>query len=370
MSCATCPAKALLDNTSPEGLLSTESSCGKLNSYDWLKGLPGNSTDSNLMEIRFKNTRKDFFLNKDKIRVKRGDYVAVEAERGHDIGRITLMGKLAELQFKKKNPKQAPSKKVYRKANKSDIEKWHKARLRENPVMIKARQLAAALNLNMKISDVEFQGDGSRAIFYYIADGRVDFRELIKVFAKEFNTRIEMKQIGSRQEAALVGGIGSCGKELCCSSWRTNLATVVTNAARIQELPHNAQKLTGQCGKLKCCLMYELDTYLEAQNDFPDMLLELETDKGIAYPRKKDILKKQIYYAVGDENSSNFIAVDLERVKEVIQLNKKGIKVAKLNEHQIDDEIGFVSHQETELKTPQKKHHRKKNFKKRKPGKM
>jgi cell fate regulator YaaT (PSP1 superfamily) len=366
MSCSTCPAKALLNNNSPEDLPQNDINCGKLNTYDWLDDIPSDGNEIKLMEVRFKNTRKDFYINEGNLKVKRGDYVAVEANRGHDIGQITLTGKLAEMQLKKKNLKEPPKLKIYRKANESDIEKWHKARLREKPVLIKSRQLASSLNLEMKISDVEFQGDGSRAIFYYIADGRVDFRELIKLYAKEFNTRIEMKQIGSRQEAALVGGIGSCGKELCCSSWRTNLSTVITNAARIQELSHNAQKLTGQCGKLKCCLMYELDNYLEAQNEFPDILLELETDKGIAYPKKKDILKKVIYYAVGNESSSKHIAVDLERVKEIIQLNKRGIKVKKLSEVELATDLDFVSYQEKELPKPQQSK-KKPKFKKRKP---
>lgn len=358
MSCSTCPAKALLDNIPPGNHTTEDVSCGKLNTYDWLNDIPTNGNESKLIEVRFKNTRKDFYINESDLRLKRGDYVAVEANRGHDIGQITLSGRLAELQLKKKNPKEPPKFKIYRKANSSDLEKWHKARLREKPVMIKSRQLASSLNLDMKISDVEFQGDGSRATFYYIADGRVDFRELIKLYAKEFNTRIEMKQIGARQEAALVGGIGSCGKELCCSSWRTNLLTVNTNAARIQQLPHNAQKLTGQCGKLKCCLMYELDNYLEARSEFPDMLLELDTDKGIAYPKKKDILKKVIYYSVGEENTSNHIAVDIERVKEIIQLNKRGIKVDKLSDEVVSEELKFISHQEEEL--PKIPHHQKK----------
>lgn len=358
MGCSTCPARALQDKNTITAPSLTGASCGKLNSYDWLDDIPPDGSEPDILEVRFKNTRKGFYINTNKLPVKRGDYIAVEADRGHDVGQITLMGKLAEMQLRKKNPKDAPSRKVYRKANKTDIDKWHKARLKEKPVMIKARQLAASLNLDMKISDVEFQGDGSRATFYYIAENRVDFRELIKLYAKNFNVRIEMKQIGSRQEAALVGGIGSCGKELCCSSWRTNLTTVITNAARIQELPHNAQKLTGQCGKLKCCLMFELDTYLEAQNDFPDILLELETDHGIAFPKKKDILKKTIHYAIGDINSSKHVAVELDRVKEIIQLNKKGIKVNILNE-QSSGELEFISHQETELpKKPRTKRKR------------
>ncbi len=372
MSCSTCPAKALLDNIPENSKLNT-SSCGKLSTHDWLKDIPMSNGLSKLTEVRFKNTRKGFYINENELPLKRGDYVAVEGERGHDIGQITLTGKLAEMQAKRKPLKEPPSKKVYRKATRADIEKWQKARLREKPVMTKARQLANSLNLEMKISDVEFQGDGSKAIFYYIADGRVDFRELIKKYAKEFSVKIEMKQIGSRQEAALVGGIGSCGNELCCSSWRTNLDTVLTSAAKVQELSHNAQKLTGQCGKLKCCLMYELDTYLEAQSDFPDELLELETDAGIAYPKKKDILRKIIYYAVGSENSSTLVPVDLEKVKEIIQLNKKGIKAEKLGDEKSvsEPDLEFISHQEKDLdsittknqnKKPEKQVRKKKKF--------
>jgi cell fate regulator YaaT (PSP1 superfamily) len=322
MSCSSCPAKGLSNNISD----SEEISCGKLNTYDWLKNIPDSSDQTDIVEIRFKNTHKDFFLNNKNLTLKSGEYVAVEAERGHDIGQVGLTGRLALMQLKRKNVKEQPQRLIYRKANAIDLEKWQLSRLKEKSVMIRARQIAAGDKLNMKISDVEFQGDGSKAIFYYIADERVDFRELIKKYAAEFQIRIEMRQIGARQEAGMVGGIGSCGKELCCSSWRNNLESVLTTAARIQELPANAQKLTGQCGKLKCCLMYELDTYLEAQNDFPDVLLELETDKGIAYPKKKDLLRKIVFYGYSPDDNSNYFPVSLERVKEIIQLNKKGIK--------------------------------------------
>lgn len=360
MSCSTCPAKAILDikQNSPEN---NAIDCGKLSSYDWLKEIPKDYYKSKLVEVRFKNTRKEFYLNKNDLLLKIGAYVAVESDRGHDIGQITLLGRMAEMQLKRKKPKLPPERKVYRIASKTDLEKWQMAKLREKPVLVKARQLANSLNLEMKISDVEFQGDASRATFYYIADGRVDFRELIKRYAREFSVRIEMRQIGSRQEAAMVGGIGSCGKELCCSSWRINLDTVLTSAARIQELPHNAQKLTGQCGKLKCCLMYELDSYLDAQEDFPDMLLELETEKGVAYPRKKDILKKIVYYAIGEENFSNLIPVPLDRIKEVIQLNKKGVKVDSLIQDEFQN-LGFTNKNNDETAPLQQvPHHKRKN---------
>jgi cell fate regulator YaaT (PSP1 superfamily) len=372
MSCSTCPAKALLNisNTQTEA----DSSCGKLTSYDWLNDIPDKENSINLVEVSFKNTHKEFYLNKKFLNIKRGDYIAVEAERGHDIGQVSLTGKMAALQLKRKNPRQIPAKLIYRKATSSDLEKWHKSRLLEKPLLVKARQISDSLGLEMKISDVEYQGDGSKATFYYIADGRIDFRELIKRYANEFNIKIDMRQIGARQEAARVGGIGSCGKELCCSSWRTNLTTVSANAAKIQDLPHNVQKLTGQCGKLKCCLMYELDTYLEAQEDFPDILLELELDMGIAIPKKKDLLKRVIYYSVEGKNNTQHIPVSLDRVKEIIQLNKKGIKPESLlvGEPEAIQELTFMSAQNDlppivkKKNAEQKKSKPHKNFKKRK----
>ncbi len=366
MSCSTCPAKDII-NTNTQ---TYDSSCGKLNTYDWMKDIPDVENDPGYIEVRFKNTHKDFYINKNKILLKPGDYVAVESDRGHDIGQVTLSGKLAVMQLKRKKLREAPGKVVYRRANKNDLEKWQISRLKEKPTMLKARKIVTELNLDMKISDVEYQGDGTKAIFYYIADGRVDFRELIKKYAKEFSIRVEMKQIGARQEAAMVGGIGSCGKELCCSSWRTNLSTVLTNAARIQELPHNAQKLTGQCGKLKCCLMYELDHYLEAQNEFPDMLLELETQKGVAYPKKKDVLNKIIYYSYSEQDASKAVPVALDRVKEIINLNKRDIKPEGLEEIEstVNKNLGFVSAQSDPdilNKKEKKKNHNKKQGKKR-----
>lgn len=328
MSCHNCQAKQILDksnNTETTDALS----CGKLQSYDWLHELPS-AERSQLTEVRFKNTRKEFFINKHGLPLKRGDYVAISAKQGHDVGQVTLTGKMAELQLKKKNPKNKAENIIFRKATYADIEKLNKARLREKPVMIKARQLVEKLGLDMKISDVEFQGDGTKATFYYIADGRVDFRELIKLYAKEFGVRIEMRQIGARQEAAMVGGIGSCGKELCCSSWRTNLDSVLSNAAKIQELPHNIQKLTGQCGKLKCCLMYEMDTYLEAQNDFPEVLFELELEDGIAYPKKRDVLKRTVWYSMSKTDNTKLIPLHLDRIKEIMMQNKKGEKPVSL----------------------------------------
>jgi cell fate regulator YaaT (PSP1 superfamily) len=240
MSCSTCPAKAFLDKTQIKNEF--ESGCGKLDSYDWLNDIPDGDNVSNLIEVSFKNTHKEFFKNEKGIAIRRGDYIAVAADRGHDIGQVSLTGRMALLQLKRKNPRNAPDKIVYRKATKADLEKWQMSRLKEKPTLIKSRQIAERLGLEMKISDVEYQGDGTKAIFYYIADGRVDFRELIKHYAHEFGIKIEMRQIGARQEAAMVGGIGSCGKELCCSSWRTNLTTVSTHAAKIQQLPPQCSK--------------------------------------------------------------------------------------------------------------------------------
>jgi len=357
MSCNNCPSKGFSDI---DAIQDIETKYAKNSAYDWLKEIPESSDKSNLVEISFKNNRKEFYVNTNKVPLKRGVHVAVECDSGHGIGVVSLTGKMAELQLKRKDPQRKLDRVIYRIASKYDIEKLTKARLREKPVMIKARQLAQSLGLEMKISDVEFQGDGGKATFYYIADGRVDFRELIKHYAKEFSVRIEMRQIGARQESALIGGIGSCGRELCCSSWRNKFDSVSTTAARIQELPHNAQKLTGKCGKLKCCLMYELDQYIEAHSDFPDVLLELETEKGIAYPRKKDLLKKIIYYSIGAKDSPEIVSISLERVKEIIQMNKKGIKPYTL----VDDELkqtdifGQKSNEELIVKTPKKNKYR------------
>jgi cell fate regulator YaaT (PSP1 superfamily) len=306
----------------------------KLSSYDWLKDLPDTSNETNIIEVQFKNTRKEFYTNDAGIILKRGDMVAVESSPGHDIGMVTLTGRLALLQIKKKglDKKNIEYPKVYRKARESDLEKLKKSRNKEKQTMIRSRQIARDLGLDMKIGDVEYQGDGTKAIFYYIAEDRVDFRELIKHYAREFSIRVEMKQIGARQEAGMIGGIGSCGRELCCSSWRTNFTSVSTNAARYQELPVNAQKLAGQCGKLKCCLMYELDAYLDAREEFPKELLELETKKGIAHHFKTDVFKRTLWYSFSREGAIDFTPVSLDRVKEVIMLNKKGVKVDELSD--------------------------------------
>ncbi len=312
-----------------------------LSTTNWLKDLPDTSHLSNIVEVRFKGTHKDFFKNEDKLSLKLGDLVVVSCSPGHNVGTVSLTGTLAKKQFdrKIKRPSQHVWHKIYRKASDNDIAKWKDAQNREQAVMVRSRQIAAELGLNMKIGDVEFHGDNTKAIFYYIADGRVDFRELIKHFAYEFHIKVEMKQIGVRQEAGRVGSIGSCGRELCCSSWRTDFSSVTSEAAIKQGLSPNAEKMTGQCGKLKCCLMYELDTYLEAQEDFPYELLALETEKGLAKHFKTEILNKKIWYTLDKAYDSRPFALDLKDVKAIIQLNKKGEKPSLDNYIKVEAKI-------------------------------
>ncbi len=299
----------------------------QVDSYGWLNDLPDTADQSNIVEVKFKSTRKEYFINRDKIQIKRGDKVVVASSPGHDIGDVTLTGYLAEKQFnlRIKNPAKYTMNTIYRKTSPNDMEILQEARNREKPTMIRARQIVNELGLEMKIGDVEFRGDNKKAIFYYIAEGRVDFRELIKRYAKEFGIRIEMKQIGARQEAGIVGGIGSCGRELCCSSWRTNFTSISSEAALTQGLSPSAQKMAGACGKLKCCLLYELDAYIEARNDFPEELLNLEIDKGLAKPFKTDYLKKEIWYMIEGNVNSSF-NLTLPQVKNIIQKNKRGEK--------------------------------------------
>jgi len=300
--------------------------CSKLDTYDWLKNIPIPETQAKFdcIEIRFKNSRKEFYRTIPELNLIVGDFVAVEASPGHDIGIVSLTGELVRLQMKKKNvnPKSEEIKKVYRKARPNDIEKWLAATELENPTMLKARKIAADLNLEMKINDVEFQGDKTKVIFYYTAEERVDFRELIKIFAEKFMTRIEMRQIGVRQEACRLGGIGSCGRELCCSTWLTNFCSVSTNSARNQQLPLNPQKLAGQCGKLKCCLNYENDCYLDILKEFPSKDINLKTKKGEAIHQKNDLLSKTVWYSYIDD-PSNLLAIPLKEVWKIIELNKK-----------------------------------------------
>ena len=299
-----------------------------LTTYDWLKDLPDTSHLTKIVEVRFKGTHKDFFKNDDMLSLKVGDMVVVASNPGHDVGYVTLTGTLAKKQFERKikRPERYSWNKIYRKATETDKQKWEQAKAREYAVMVRSRQIASELSLNMKIGDVEFRGDGAKAIFYYIADERVDFRELIRRYAREFQIKVEMKQIGARQEAGLVGGIGSCGRELCCSSWRTDFSSVTSDAALKQGLSPNAEKMAGQCGKLKCCLMYELDNYLEAQDDFPYELLNLETEKGWAKHFKTEILSKRVWYTIEGAYSNKPVVLELKDVKAIIQLNKRGKK--------------------------------------------
>lgn len=308
--------------------------CNKLNVFDWLANmeLPSGQAACDIVEIRFKNSRKGFYKNVNNLQLNVGDVVAVEATGGHDIGVISISGELVRLQMKKRNVKSDSEeiKKVYRKAKQADIEKWQEAQGLEQATMYRARTCAVKLNLQMKISDVEYQGDRTKAIFYYTADDRVDFRELIKVLADEFKVRIEMRQIGARQEAGRLGGIGSCGRELCCATWLTDFRSVSTSAARYQQLSLNPLKLAGQCGKLKCCLNYELDSYMDALQDFPEVNnVKLETELGRAFHQKTDIFRRTMFFSYTHE-PDNFIALSVDRVKEIMEMNKNSLKPADL----------------------------------------
>lgn len=305
----------------------------KLNTYDWLADIPGNAEESDMVEVQFKNTRKGYYRNSNKIKLEKGDIVAVEATPGHDIGEVTLTGRLVPLQMRKANIKpDTEIKRIYRKAKTVDMEKFEEAKAKEHSTMIRSRQIAASLNLDMKIGDVEYQGDGNKAIFYYIADERVDFRQLIKVLAEAFRVRIEMKQIGARQEAGRIGGIGPCGRELCCATWMTSFVSVSTSAARYQDISLNPQKLAGQCAKLKCCLNYEIDCYVEAQKRLPSKEIELETKDGTFYFFKADILSNQITYSTDKAFPANLVTINGKRAFEIISMNKKGIKPDSLLE--------------------------------------
>ena len=300
----------------------------KLDSFDWLEDIPECGHDNEIVEIRFKNTRKGFYRNVNSIRLEIGDVVAVEASPGHDIGRVSMTGRLVNEQMKefKTPPSFDDMKKVYRKAKAVDIQKWEEAKKLEVPTMLRSRNIAEELKLNMKIGDVEYQGDKTKAIFYYIADERVDFRQLIKVLADEFKVRIEMRQIGARQEAGRIGGIGSCGRELCCCTYITNFMSVSTTHAKYQELSLNPQKLAGQCGKLKCCLNYEVDCYVDAQRNFPSKDIPLETTDSVAYFQKMEVHKGIYWYTTDLHSTANLIAIPVERVREIQAMNKKGVK--------------------------------------------
>lgn len=306
--------------------------CPKLQVHDWLSDVPNTFNKGEIVEVRFKNTRKDYYYNVHGIHLEVGDMVAVEASPGHDIGMVSLTGDLVLKQMKRHKVTyiEGELRKVYRVAKPVDIEKWEEAMSLEHETMLKARKIAEELKLNMKIGDVEFQGDKTKAIFYYIADERVDFRQLIKVYAETFRIRIEMKQIGARQEAGRIGGIGPCGRELCCSSWMTNFVSVTTNAARYQEISLNPQKLAGQCGKLKCCLNYELDCYMDAQKDFPSTQIPLHTRKGKYTFQKADIFNRVLWYALEGNGPNKIIALTVEKVKEVIKKNRNHETVDEL----------------------------------------
>ena len=344
MSCNTCTFNHTKDSHN-----NCSTNCGarsfgsvKLSVFDWLANtqLPGGQEFFDCVEVRFKNSRKEYFRNTEKLPLQMGDVVATEASSGHDIGVVSLTGELVRSQMKKRRIswENEGLPRVYRKANQHDIDVWQQSRDKEIEVQKQSRELAIALGLEMKISDVEFQGDGSKATFYYTAEGRVDFRQLIKDMARAFSVRIEMRQIGFRQEAARLGGIGSCGRELCCATWLTDFRSVSTSAARYQQLSLNPQKLAGQCGKLKCCLNFELDTYLDALQDFPRTDTKLNTQRGTASCQKIDIFKRLMWFTY-DENPITWHKLSVDSVKEIIDLNKKGEEIEELEEYAIVSDL-------------------------------
>lgn len=305
--------------------------CCKLPVHNYLRDI-SSLEYADVFEVRFKNTRKGYYKNESGQSVRQGDKVVVEAASGYDLGFVSLEGPLVvkQMQRRRIDPVSYEFKKIYRKARPSDIEKWMAATAREQATMIEARRIAATMGLDMKIGDVEFQGDGTKAIFYYIADGRVDFRQLIKVFAEEFRIKIEMKQIGARQEAGLIGGIGVCGRALCCANYVTNFKSINTSAARCQDLSLNPQKLAGQCGKLKCCINYEVPVYLDAQSRIPKVSEPLEFEDGLAYLRKTDILAEMMYFSYDKSSDANLYPVPAAEVKEIQKMNRNGIRPVSL----------------------------------------
>jgi cell fate regulator YaaT (PSP1 superfamily) len=347
MGCASCSSGGGTPKGCKNNGTCSSGGCNKLEVYDWLANiaLPAGQQVYDIVEVRFKNSRKSFFRNADSLSLQIGDVVVVEMSPGYDVGVVSVVGELARIQVRKKSPNLKPmeTRKILRIANKEEIDKWIKGRSLEKDLMYKARTLALNLNMEMKISDVEYQGDLTKATFYYTAEGRVDFRQLIKDMADEFKVRIEMRQIGSRQESSRLGGIGSCGRELCCSTWLTDFRSVSTSAARYQQLSLNPQKLAGQCGKLKCCLNYELDMYLDAIKSFPKPETRLHTEKGDAIHFKTDVFKRLMWYGYQGENG--LIALTPERVKEIVKLNKEGIKPKDLKDFEIveqkEAEVGY-----------------------------
>lgn len=333
----------------------------KLNSYNWLDDIPGGVNDFELVEVHFKNTRKGFYRNSQHLPLEVGDVVAVEASPGHDIGTVAMTGRLVKLQMKRANLRRdAEIPRVFRKAKQSDLDTFEAAKSKEVDTMIRSRQIAADLKLNMKIGDVEYQGDGNKAIFYYIADDRVDFRQLIKVLAEAFKIRIEMKQIGARQEAGRIGGIGPCGRPLCCSSWMSGFVSVATSAARFQDISLNPQKLAGQCAKLKCCLNFEVDSYVEAVKRLPSHDVQLETKENVYYHFKTDIFKREVTYSTEKNSPANQVVISADRAFEVMALNKNGIKPDKLdiaeNDHKQElKEYGDIIEQDSMTRFDKKK---------------
>ncbi len=309
--------------------------CGnsyKLSVFDWLSNINNPAPNRcDFVEVRFKNDRKSFYKNVNNIPLQIGSVITVESSPGHDVGVVSLTGELVKIQMKKKKFSEESALKIYRQANQKDLEVWQEARKKEDGVKLEARKIAQRLGLEMKVTDVEYQGDSSKITFYYTADNRIDFRQLIKDYAGAFRTKIDMKQIGFRQEAAKVGGIGSCGRELCCSTWLTDFRSVNTNVARYQQLSINPQKLAGQCGKLKCCLNYELDSYLDALSNFPSSSTTLDTEKGRAFCIKIDVFKKKMWFAYVD-NSIAWYDFDIDLVKKLISKNKRGEKILPLED--------------------------------------
>jgi cell fate regulator YaaT (PSP1 superfamily) len=350
--------------------------CNRVNTYDWFADIPlSDNYNFNLVEISFKNgSRKAFFINENKLDLYKGDMVVVEAAQGYDIGEVSLKGELVKLQMKRKNVKESSDtiRKILRLASEEDAEKLKELRASERDIMIKARVISRELNLDMKLGDVEFQGDGKKVTFFYTAENRVDFRELVKRYVSEFKVKIEMRQIGARQEAGRIGGIGSCGRELCCSTWITDFQSVSTGAARYQQLSINTEKLSGQCGRLKCCLNYELDTYMDALKGFPKNPDKLKTQEGNAILRKTDVFKGELTYSM--ENSNKFYKLSVADVKKIIHMNKGGEKPASLVDFNIEtitekkldeyeDLVGQVSLKTIEKKSKNKRRNKNKKNK-------
>ena len=373
MGCTSCSSGA---DGQPKGCKNNgtcgSDGCNKLTVFDWLANmsLPGDQKPFIGVEVRFKNGRKHFYKNTENLSLSIGDIVATETTSGHDIGIVTLTGELVKVQMKKKSRNETAEDlpKIYRKATQKDIDIWQTVRAKEAEIQKRSREIAIHLGLKMKISDIEYQGDGSKTTFYYTAEERVDFRQLIRDFASAFSTRVEMKQVGFRQEAARLGGIGSCGRELCCSTWLTDFRSVKTSAARYQQLSLNPQKLAGQCGKLKCCLNYELDTYLDAIKDIPKSDVKLITEKGVAICQKTDIFKRFLWYGY-EKQGVNWHKISVDKANEIIALNKKGVKVLSLEEYVEEEQISETKIFEnvvgqdslTRFDKPKSKNNRKRN---------